>query len=72
MPTSHPLPPVEFLRQVEAALPQSSRTEQTRLLDHAWAWFTLSCSGTIPQTVRAKLTELESTYAISPRHPSLD
>ena len=56
------LNPEEFTEEVAAALPQSSRSERSRLLEQARAWANTSYPEEVPHELNVRLTELEEQW----------
>ena len=54
--------PEQFVEEVAAALPRSSETEKSRLLEHARAWATVSYPEQIPAKLDMRLTQLEEQW----------
>ncbi len=50
------------MEEVAAALPRSSETEKSRLLEHARAWATVSYPEQIPAKLDMRLTQLEEQW----------
>ena len=59
---SAPLPPEQFVREIEKLLPRSIPSEQQRLLEHARAWAVVSYRGALPEALDQQLKTLEERY----------
>jgi hypothetical protein len=56
------LTPEEYLVELKAALPNSSKTETARLLEYGRAWTTVSYNGSVPVEVNSEFDELEAQW----------